>query len=286
MRRALVLGWTLGLVSASTGAQPRMQAAADRGDAERAGKEGERLLAQHDAQRAVVELQRAYALSRNVKWLLPLGLAYAEADRPLDAIDALGRFLKEAPSVSEVRRREIGGRLQVLLDQVAAVVSIEATRDNAQVQVDGRAIGLTPLEAPVRLLPGSHEIVLVPAPTDPSSGARVVVDVRPGERRRVKLEPGPRSKFLEPQSQAAPVPTVPAGTGSDEGHGGLLRRWWLWAGVGAAVVLAIGLGVGLGTRQAGGPPAESVPAVPDWAGGPIDARGGALLTLAWGPGGR
>lgn len=47
-----------------------------------AGKEGERLLAAHDAQSAVHELGKAFSLSKNPRFLLPLGLAFAEAGRP------------------------------------------------------------------------------------------------------------------------------------------------------------------------------------------------------------
>ena len=82
---------------------PRDSDAAARGESERAGKEGERLLAQHDAAGAITELGKAYNLSHNPRFLLPLGLAYAEAERPLDALDALGRFLKDAPAVPDAK---------------------------------------------------------------------------------------------------------------------------------------------------------------------------------------
>lgn len=278
-------------------AQGRPPDAAGRAEAERAGKEGERLLAQHDAARAVEQLQRAFALSHNPRHLLPLGMAYAEAERPLDALDALGRYLKEGPALPDAKRKEIGGKLQVMLDQVAAVVTIEASRQNAGVKVDGRSIGNTPIEAPLRLLPGKHEIVLQPAPTDPSSGAKAIIEVRPGERKAVKLEPGPRSRFLEPQSQndqngqngaggenAGAVERVRvASSGGSEGGKEFYKRWWFWTGVGAAAVLVIGLSAGLASRSGGGSAvasADMVPSASTWNGGVIDARSSGLLGLA------
>lgn len=254
-------------------------------EADRLGKEGERLLSAHDAAGAIDQLARAYSLSANPRFLLPLGLAYAEAERPLDALDALGRFLKDAPAVPDAKRKEIGTRFAVMLDQVAALVTVEASRQNAPVKVDGRAVGMTPLPAPLRLMPGKHEVIMQPAATDPSSGAKVQIEVRPGERKTVKLEPGTASKFLEPQVQLGPG-------NSSEGTGGeattstrprltenvpVTKQRWFWPVVGggaaAVAVLGIGLGAGLGAKKGpSGLPGDDFPQVPSWPGGPIDAR--------------
>ena len=262
--------------------------AAMRSEAEKLGKEGERLLEKHDAQGAIDPLARAYGLSNNPRYLLPLGLAYAEAERPLDALDALGRFLKDSPSVPDQKRKEIGARFAVMLDQVAALVTLEATRQNAPVKVDGRPIGATPIQTPLRMMPGKHEIVMQPAPTDPSSGARVVIEVKPGERRTIKLEPGAPARFLEPQAQnhlqpesAAPeavAATMPQSSGSEATP--FYHKWWFWTAIGGGVaaVLTVGLGAGLGARN--GHSSEDVPNAPSWPGGPIDARPAAVLALA------
>ncbi len=270
--------------------------AAAKAESERAGKEGERLLSQHDAAGAVTELGKAFNLSKNPRFLLPLGLAFAEAGRPLDALDALGRFLKESPTLPDQKRREIGGKLGVMLDQVAGTVTIEASRQNALIKLDGRAIGMSPIETPLRLNPGKHELQMMPAPTDPSSGATVVIDIRPGEQKSVKLEPGARSRFLEPQAQndeANPAQrTTPANqaTGTTEqpakssefNFRELPKKWWFWTGVGAVAVVGIGLGVGLGVGLRDRPtvPTEAFPAVTTWQGGPIDVR--MPSTLAYG----
>lgn len=266
-------------------AQPKGGEAAAQKEAERLGKEGEKFLEKHDAQSAIEPLSKAYGLSQNPRFLLPLGLAYAEADRPLDALDALGRFLKDSPSVPDAKRKEIGARFAVMLDQVAALVTLDASRQNAPVKIDGRPIGSTPIQTPLRLMPGKHEIVMQPAPTDPSSGARVVIEVRPGERKTVKLEPGPASRFLEPQAQNGE--TTPDGAAvnkpltapATESHGKLTDKWWFWTAVGggAAAVLAIGLGAGLGTRGGSQTATEEFPSVSNWPGGPIDGRPAGLI---------
>ena len=304
-----VLAGSLSLFGSLAAAQnkpPREADTAARAESERAGKEGERLLAQHDAAGAIGELGKAYNLSHNPRFLLPLGLAYAEAERPLDALDALGRFLKDAPAVPDAKRKEIGAKFAVMLDQVAAVVTLDASRQNAQVKVDGRPVGVTPIDTPLRLLPGKHEIVMMPAPTDPSSGARVQVEVRPGERRSVKLEPGARSRFLEPQSQneaprgdgdpgepatrasepakpALAASPPPAAHGSEFNARDIYKKWWFWTGIGAVAVLGVGLGVGLGTRSSSAANMEQFPSVATWPGGPINVRPAALVSLGGSP---
>lgn len=277
-----LLGVPVAASLAPSDVQAQAKPAGNAQEAERLGKEGERLLAAHDANGAIDPLARAYNMTANPRFLLPLGLAYAEAERPLDALDALGRFLKDAPAVPDAKRKEIGTRFAVMLDQVAALVTVEASRQNAPVKVDGRPVGMTPLAAPLRLMPGKHEIQMQPAATDPSSGAKVQVEVRPGERRTVKLEPGTASKFLEPQAQLDPTqsggPSVtdtmrPTPASSTP----ITKQRWFWPVVGggaaAVAVLGIGLGAGLATRKSGsGVPNEDFPNLPTWPGGPIDAR--------------
>ncbi len=265
-----------------------------RAEAERLSKEGERLLEKHDAQAAIEPLCRAYAQFSNPRFLLPLGMAYAEAERPLDALEALGRFLKDSPSVSDAKRKEIGARVAIMMDQVAALVTLEATRQNAAVKVDDRPIGMTPIQTPLRLLPGKHEIIMQAAPTDPSSGAKVLIEVKPGERRTVKLEPGPAARFLEPQAQAPLLQSTPVADSSAEVNAAsgnsraenkplsrpVYTKWWFWTAVGGgAAVLAVGLGAGLGTRKASNYP-DGFSNVSAWPGGPIDGRASSLFARA------
>lgn len=255
-------------------------------EAERAGKEGERLLSIHDAQGALNELGKAYNLSKNPRHLLPLAMAFAEAGRPLDAMDAFSRFLKETPTLPDQKRRDIGNRMSVMLDQVAGTVSVEASRQNAQIKLDGRVIGSSPLETPLRVSPGKHELSMVPAPTDPSSGATLIIDIKPGENKAVKLEPGSRSRFLEPQAmadepasrttasndQAAAVATENPSKSGEFQFRDLPKKWWFWTGVGAVAVVGLGVGLGVGLRDRSQPPKEDFPSVASWPGGLLDAR--------------
>ena len=186
---------------------------------------------------------------------------------------ALGRYLKETPTLPDQKRREIGGRLGVMLDQVAGTVSVEASRQNAQIKLDGRVVGTSPLETPLRLTPGKHEIQMVPAPTDPSSGASVTIDVKPGESKAVKLEPGSRSRFLEPQAQLdetspaqrttglqqTTAATEQPAKGSEFSFRDLPKKWWFWTIVGGSVAAVTILGVGIGVGVSKSSSADPIP---------------------------
>jgi hypothetical protein len=120
-----------------------------------------RAIALSDQQRpkeALVELERAYQLSPHYAVLYNLGKTYAALDMPLEAIDALERYLSEGGDRIELARRA----------QVEALVGHERTRvaslaldvapAGAAIAIDARAIGKAPLAAPVLLIDGEHTV--------------------------------------------------------------------------------------------------------------------------------
>jgi hypothetical protein len=123
-----------------------------------------------------------------------------------------------------------------------------------------------------------------------------VIDVKPGERRTVKLEPGARSRFLEPQSQAEepqePRRKVAVAQTRKQSEEQAVRldfnprqihkKWWFWTGVGAVTVLTVGLAAGLSSRGGSANPpvtGEVIAEAPTWGGGTIDARVGGLALV-------
>lgn len=174
--------------------------------------------------------------------------------------------------------------------EAPAVVLIESSRAGATVLCDGKPVGKTPVESALKLPAGKHELVLQAAPTDPSSGARVVIELRAGERRIIDLSPRAAARFLEPPGgeppppaqrppekiATAPMPTaapVAAPVTPSDGPTPIYKRWWFWAGVGAGVVLVVGLGAGLGARKGDD---SGIAASPTWPGGTIDGRAASL----------
>ncbi|MCB9624516.1 MAG: PEGA domain-containing protein [Sandaracinus sp.] len=119
------------------------------------------------------------------------------------------------------------------------VVAVDV--DGATVEVDGAAIGQSPL-APVELAPGPHEVT-VRARGHEDFARRVEVTAE-GARVDVRLTPA--------ADEAARLAAADQGTTFDtvETDDPLWKKWWLWAAVGGAVV--VGLVVGIAVAASGG----------------------------------
>lgn len=242
------------------------------------------------------------ATARGLALLLPLALpALVHAAEPpaATAKPAAAKPVNAKPAVAKPTAKTAGKAAEAPPAEVPAVILIESSRPGAAVFIDGKAIGKTPIESAVKLKPGRHELVLQAAPTDPSSGARQVIEVKAGERRVIDLSPKLAARFIEPPQENPPPPAVepaqmpppptvaaappPAREVASESTP-IYKKWWFWTGVGAGAVLVIGLAAGLGTR--GGGDNSMLPSSPTWPGGSIDGRASALLRINLSLGGR
>ncbi|MBK7585958.1 MAG: PEGA domain-containing protein [Myxococcales bacterium] len=107
---------------------------------------------------AVVEFRRAYEISPHYSVLYNLGMAYVGLGRPVEAVDALERYLSEGGAeIAETRRAQVTADLGRQRARIAEV-TVTVKPDGASVLLDGVPLALTPLESPVRLGIGRHEI--------------------------------------------------------------------------------------------------------------------------------
>jgi hypothetical protein len=103
--------------------------------------------------------------------------------------------------------------------------------------IDGRVVGQLPLDRPLRLAAGKHQVELRAAGFAPTS--REVL-VSPGEIARVALQATP-ARAAGPLAALAPPPPSPtpvlAAAPGDAGPAAppLHRRWWVWAAAAGAV---------------------------------------------------
>jgi hypothetical protein len=124
--------------------------------------QGLRLFEKGENTAALAEFQRAYELIPNPVVLYNIGLVYAAMERPVEAVDALDKFLAVGgPSVTS----EQGQRARKTRDEQAArVAEVEIVINKpASVDVDGVEIARTPLAMPLRLSSGAH-VISVQAP--------------------------------------------------------------------------------------------------------------------------
>ena len=149
---------------------------------------------------AVVEFRAAYELKPHYSVLFNLGQAYALLGKPVEAIEALERYLADGgASVPERRRDSVETTLSKLRQQVGEV-TLELTPPDAALQIDGHELDATSRTAPLKLSPGRHDWTAQADDHQPAHGS---VFVNGGERSelRVALEPLPKAIPLS----AAPV---------------------------------------------------------------------------------
>jgi hypothetical protein len=148
---------------------------------------------------AVIQFNRAQALR---------GLG-----RDVEAAEALETFLAEARTVSAEKRGEAEGDLAEIRRGLG-ILTIVCDVDGAEVLVDGKAVGTTPLAKPVRVKAGTRELTIR---KQGSPAVKRSVEVAGREERKVDVALAP----------APPPPPVvvkkiegPGGTISGGGAGG------------------------------------------------------------------
>jgi hypothetical protein len=216
-------------------------------DADTLIHDGLELRRQNQERAALPYFQRAYTLAPTPRAAAQLGFAEQALGMWVDAEKHLSeaRAAASDPWVKEHRNLidESAGFVRAHLGQL----EVESNVTAADVLVDGRPVGRTPLPAPLRVPIGQRQVELRAASYRPAGRA---VEVTTGETARVALQLIPVGGAPPP---AAPAPPPPSGVdlraeAPAPAPRPIYRRWELWAGVGTAVVL-VGGAIILATRS-------------------------------------
>ncbi|HEY4184449.1 MAG TPA: PEGA domain-containing protein [Polyangia bacterium] len=246
-RLVIVVSLAVALLLATA---PATRAAGEETDAKAVARaklvEGGELLKQGEYTTALARFQEAYDLVHSPKIQYDFGLAYMGLGRKADAIEAFEKFLNEAVDASPDLRANAERHRSTLAQQTGSLV-VTSDVDGAEISVDGRSRGVTPLAAAIRLDPGPHQLVVEKQGTPPYA-ARVAVEAG----RRVALEAKLASAAPPPVAVAAPVvpapmpvvaaPPPPETELSPAERSRALMRKLAW-GTGGVAVVALGLGV-------------------------------------------
>lgn len=108
---------------------------------------------------AVDQFEIAYRTSPHYTVLYNLGLAYSAAGRPVEALDALSRYLDEgASSIADARRQQVAASIQYNQRRLGSV-DIAVSPQSAELFVDGRRMPARSF----RLTGGLHGFVVLAA---------------------------------------------------------------------------------------------------------------------------
>ncbi|HEY3493792.1 MAG TPA: PEGA domain-containing protein, partial [Polyangiaceae bacterium] len=186
-------------------AAPSVRAEEDPRRAARAHYEQGLALANRGAYEAALrEFRSAYEKSPQFAVLYNIGQAEIALGHPLEAIEALSRYLRDGGNqVPAERRKQVEAQI-ALVEALLAELVITSSEPGARVSVDGRELGSTPLSAAVRVTTGPHEISLFFPGAEPVSRN---VTLSEGERRALHFD---RPAPPPPQEPIAPPATTPA----------------------------------------------------------------------------
>lgn len=157
---------------------------------------------------AASEFEQAYALNPAWQVLYNLGTVYAAVGRPVDAVSAFERYLAQADtSVSSERRREVELELHKQRAKIGWV-EIRVNRAGAEVRVDAKRVGNSPLPAATPLAAGTHTLDATISGAHPE---RRDFSVEPGQTLAIEITlTAPALPSLTPKD-LAPVPKPQAG---------------------------------------------------------------------------
>ena len=164
--------------------------------------------------RALAEFQQAYRIFPSPKIFFNIGLANLYLGRLGEALQAFDTFLAEAPDAPQESVARAKTEREALRPKVGAV-TIVCPQAGVELTMDGRPAGKTPLERPIYLDPGQHQLQATL-----SDGAPTVRDfiVDAGTRRTLDL-PATRGAALStggggakgsPSTRPPSAPAAPA----------------------------------------------------------------------------
>ena len=120
-------------------------------------REGTALFDRGEAAAALRKFEQAYAVFPSPKIWFDVGAAQRALDRPAEALQAFQRFLDEAPQAPAESRAEAKQAVATLMSALGRL-TIVCPVSGADVSIDGKPAGVTPLAGPIWATPGQHQI--------------------------------------------------------------------------------------------------------------------------------
>jgi hypothetical protein len=232
---------------------------ADKATALAETREGNRLLDAGRPEEALARFQRAHDLVGGDKLHYNMGQALrAIRGREVDAFNEFDTFLQRVPTASSDLVEAAAGE-RASLAALLGFVSIDSAPPEAEVSVDGRSVGRTPLPRAIALQPGRHALHVEKVGFRAADGT---VTVAAGERQPrsfvlLRLDPELAPPPPPPDLVDAPIAAAPDAAvrkhddaPAPERRRSLTRRWWFWAGL--AAVAAAGVAAAVVVSGGGG----------------------------------
>ncbi len=182
---------------------------------------------------ALLEFRRSFELSGNYRVLYNLGRVNDELNQYADAIDAYETYLSRGGNeVEPARRAEVERDLELLRSRTARLTITVSVQD-AEVLVDNRVIGKSPLPQSVRLDAGEH-FITARRPGYDQEERRIVVASGDAVEERLDLRERPRGVLPASPMKAAHRQSPQGPAKRDSGTSMFTTAAWIGTGTLAA----------------------------------------------------
>jgi hypothetical protein len=241
---ALALALAIICGPAAAGAAPAADAPA-KARAQALLSEGTTAYGRGDYAAALEKFNEAYKIFPSPKLWFNIGQANRDLGRPVEAVAAFDRFLRDAgdaPPETLAEARRSAAELKTKLGQISIACAI----DGAEITIDGKQVGSVPLGEMPWTTPGRHQIAVQHEGFSPAI-EEAVVEI--GQVSAVVIE-------LRPIDLRATNPEAAPGGPGDEPPP-VYRRTWFW--VVAAAVIAAGATAAIIFATGGGGGSSGVP---------------------------
>ena len=211
--------------------------------------EGTRLFNQGEFAPALEKFTQAYAAYASPKLLYNIAQTNQALGRLAEAMESFERYLMQAPDALAEMTTEVHTLMADLQARLGRM-HIECSTARAEISVDGKVVGLSPLADLVWAEPVKHQVTArhadtIPVVQDVEVGAgsiiNVVLELRPLSSIPITQAPRPKSQ-ARAGTVANPIATDSATVAESSesrpaSQGWLLGRTWTWVAAGSTVAL-------------------------------------------------
>jgi len=243
----LVCGATATARAQEVNVAPPANDAASKMRAQALLSEGTAAYGRGDYAAALEKFTAAYQIFPSPKLWFNIGQANRDLGRPVEAVAAFDRFLREAgdaPPETLAEARRSAAELKTKLGQIQVICAT----DGAEVTVDGKQVGSTPLGEMVWTTPGRHQVAVQ---REGFSPAIEDVAVLAGKASAVNFELHPID-LRAPNASGDGALVGSAGAVPGEASTPVYRNVWFWVAAGVVVAAGVTAGVLIATRNSGG----------------------------------
>jgi tetratricopeptide (TPR) repeat protein len=213
---------------------------------------GRALVANEDYAAAAAEFELSVRIYPTKSGLFNLANCYKALNRYGDSLDTLLRLEREFAGNLDYLEAEVA-TMKSTIEGMVGRLEVRVDRDGAVIRVDGREVGVSPLDRPLVLAPGDRVVeARYPGCVDASRTVRIVarelqeVALVLEERRESGPEPalaateGPEPEALASVEEPATVPAVPVAMPNRGLRAGAWTCFIVGAGAGLASLATFG----------------------------------------------